>query len=32
VGGNILDIAPTALTLLGVEPPAHYEGQPWQWR
>jgi predicted AlkP superfamily phosphohydrolase/phosphomutase len=31
-GGNILDIAPTVLTLLGVEPPAHYEGQPWQWR
>jgi len=26
---HILDVAPTVLTLLGVEPPSHYEGRPW---
>jgi predicted AlkP superfamily phosphohydrolase/phosphomutase len=30
-GGNILDIAPTVLSLLGVDPPAHYEGRAWPW-
>jgi predicted AlkP superfamily phosphohydrolase/phosphomutase len=31
-GGNILDIAPTVLSLLGVDAPAHYEGGAWPWR
>jgi predicted AlkP superfamily phosphohydrolase/phosphomutase len=26
---HILDIAPTILSLLGVDPPRHYEGRPW---
>jgi predicted AlkP superfamily phosphohydrolase/phosphomutase len=28
--GHILDIAPTVLGLLGVDPPAHFEGRSWQ--
>lgn len=27
---HILDIAPTILSLLGVEPPAHFEGRAWE--
>ena len=27
--GHIADIAPTILELLGVEPPAHFDGQAW---
>lgn len=27
--GDILDIAPTTLALLGVDPPAHFEGKAW---
>jgi predicted AlkP superfamily phosphohydrolase/phosphomutase len=26
---HVLDIAPTVLALLGVDPPRHYEGQSW---
>jgi predicted AlkP superfamily phosphohydrolase/phosphomutase len=26
---HILDVAPTVLALLGVEPPRNYEGRPW---
>jgi len=28
-GGHIVDIAPTILELLGVEPPAHFDGRAW---
>jgi predicted AlkP superfamily phosphohydrolase/phosphomutase len=28
--GHILDIAPTILGLLGVDPPAHFEGRAWR--
>jgi len=28
-GGHILDIAPTVLSLLGVDVPAHFEGKSW---
>lgn len=28
--GHILDLAPTILALLGVDRPAHFEGQAWQ--
>ena len=27
--GHIIDIAPTILAMLGVEPPAHFDGQIW---
>lgn len=27
--GHIVDIAPTIFALLGVDPPAHFEGRPW---
>jgi predicted AlkP superfamily phosphohydrolase/phosphomutase len=26
---SIVDVAPTALTLFGLEPPAHMDGRPW---
>lgn len=29
-GGHILDIAPTVLSALGVDVPAHFEGRAWQ--
>ncbi len=28
-GGHILDLAPTVLTLLGVDLPDHFQGHPW---
>lgn len=28
-GGHIVDVAPTILNLLGVDPPSHLEGQAW---
>ncbi len=28
-GGHILDLAPSVLQLLGVEPPDHFEGRAW---
>jgi predicted AlkP superfamily phosphohydrolase/phosphomutase len=28
-GGNILDLAPTILAILGVDQPSHHEGQLW---
>lgn len=28
-GGHVLDVAPTVLAALGVEPPPHFEGGPW---
>jgi predicted AlkP superfamily phosphohydrolase/phosphomutase len=28
-GGHILDVAPTILSILGVDPPAHFEGNRW---
>jgi predicted AlkP superfamily phosphohydrolase/phosphomutase len=28
--GHIVDIAPTILAMLGVEPPPHFEGKAWQ--
>jgi predicted AlkP superfamily phosphohydrolase/phosphomutase len=27
--GHIVDLAPTILTLLGVDPPSHFEGSAW---
>jgi predicted AlkP superfamily phosphohydrolase/phosphomutase len=29
-GGHIVDLAPTILELLDVEPPEHFDGQSWQ--
>ncbi|HET6470072.1 MAG TPA: hypothetical protein VFG43_16985, partial [Geminicoccaceae bacterium] len=34
-GGHIIDLAPTVLTLLGVDLPPHLDGRPWRqvcWR
>jgi predicted AlkP superfamily phosphohydrolase/phosphomutase len=29
-GGHIVDIAPTIMEMLGVEPPKHFDGRAWQ--
>ncbi len=29
-GGHVVDIAPTVLSMLGVDVPRHFEGKPWQ--
>ena len=30
-GGHVVDVAPTVLALLGVEPPPHFESAPWSF-
>jgi predicted AlkP superfamily phosphohydrolase/phosphomutase len=31
-GGHVVEVAPTILDLLGVEPPRHFESGPWSFR